>query len=107
MEDILAITLIFGGGTLFLLSISPIGKAIADRIGGRGRSVGDARESDAVARLEESQTAVLEELDLLRGELSDVQERLDFTERLLARQRELGELPAPERRADAGDDVQS
>ena len=32
MEGILAITFIFGGGTLFLLSISPVGKAIAERI---------------------------------------------------------------------------
>ena len=34
MEDILAIVFIFGGGSLFLLAISPIGKAIAERIRG-------------------------------------------------------------------------
>ena len=32
MEDILAITFIFGGGTLVLLSFSPLGKAFAERI---------------------------------------------------------------------------
>ena len=31
-EGILAITFIFGGGSLFLLAISPVGKALADRI---------------------------------------------------------------------------
>lgn len=36
MEGILAITFIFGGGTLFLLSISPVGKAIAERIRSQG-----------------------------------------------------------------------
>jgi hypothetical protein len=36
MEDILAITFLFGGGAVFLLSISPVGRAIADRIR-RGR----------------------------------------------------------------------
>jgi len=32
MEGVLAIVFIFGGGTLFLLSVSPIGKAYAERI---------------------------------------------------------------------------
>ena len=32
IEGVLAITFIFGGGTLFLLAISPIGKAFAERI---------------------------------------------------------------------------
>ncbi len=89
MEDILAITLIFGGGTLFLLSVSPIGRAIAERI--RGGSVGPGKE--IIDRLEESQVAVMEELDLIRQELSDVQERVDFTERLLAKQRDPDQLP--------------
>jgi hypothetical protein len=32
VEDILAIIFLFGGGTLVLLSFSPLGKAIAERI---------------------------------------------------------------------------
>src|SRR5579884_2627339 len=32
VEGILAIVLIFGGGTLWLLSLSPVGKALAERI---------------------------------------------------------------------------
>jgi hypothetical protein len=102
MEDIIAITLIFGGGTLFLLSVSPIGRAIADRIRGRGLM----RDSERTDRLEESQVGMLEELDLVRQELTDVQERLDFTERLLARQRDLGALPASSDNQESGSDVQ-
>ena len=62
MEDILAISLIFGGGTLFLLSVSPIGKAVADRIRGRTWSA----DSERTERLEESQAGILDELDLLK-----------------------------------------
>jgi len=35
VEGLVAIILLLGGGTLFLLSISPIGKALASRIMGR------------------------------------------------------------------------
>lgn len=71
VEGILAITLIFGGGTLFLLSISPVGKAFAERI----RSHGAVPMQDP---------AVLEELDELRQDVIELQERVDFAERLLA-----------------------
>ena len=89
MEDILAITLLFGGGSAFLLAISPVGRAIADRIrrGGKGGSDGVAE------RLQEGQLALLDELDAMRQELTDVQERLDFAERILVKQRETGQLP--------------
>lgn len=70
VEGILAITLIFGGGTLFLLSVSPVGKAIAHRIRGRAEA--------------EPDPAILDELDELRHDLAELQERVEFTERLLA-----------------------
>ena len=41
IEGVLAIVFLFGGGTLFLLSISPIGRAVAERIRGKGQ--GDVR----------------------------------------------------------------
>ncbi|UCG87347.1 MAG: hypothetical protein JSW71_02030 [Gemmatimonadota bacterium] len=88
MEDIIAIVLIFGGGALFLLSVSPVGRAIADRIKGPGLGT----PSDVVRQLEETQSHVLDELDAMRQEVADMQERLDFTERLLARQRSVGRL---------------
>jgi hypothetical protein len=74
MEDILAIIFIFGGGTLILLSISPVGKALAERIRGRIPHPGPDPE-------------VLAELDALRAEMTEVQERLDFAERLLSDRR--------------------
>ena len=75
MEGILAITFIFGGGTLFLLSISPVGKAIAERI----RSHGAVPMQDH---------ELLNEVDALRRDVSELQERVDFTERLLSQQQE-------------------
>lgn len=87
MEDILAVILIFGGGTAFLISISPIGKAIAERIRAKAPGVPPA--------LEDQQDAILEELASLRRELTEVQERMDFAERLLARERSAERLPPP------------
>ncbi|MBI2074121.1 MAG: hypothetical protein HYW52_11280 [Gemmatimonadetes bacterium] len=92
MEDILAIVLIFGGGSAFLLAISPVGRAIADRI----RSGGRVANQESVERLHQTQQAMLEDLEAVRQELGEVQERLDFTERLLAQHREAGRLPAAE-----------
>lgn len=91
MEDILALVLIFGGGSLFLLAISPIGRAIADRI----RSKAPAPTED-LQRVHETQQAILDDLEAVRQELGEVQERLDFTERLLAQHREAGRLPPAE-----------
>ena len=88
MEDIVAIVFLFGGGTLLALSLSPIGRAIADRIKGTARG----SPGDVVRQIEETQGHVLDELDALRQEVADVHERLDFTERLLASQREAGRL---------------
>ena len=89
MEDILAIVFIFGGGSLFLLAISPIGRAIADRI--RGAGAGAPEES--VRRLHETQQAILDDLEGVRQEVGEMQERVDFTERLLAQQRDRAALP--------------
>jgi hypothetical protein len=75
MEGILAITFIFGGGTAFLLAISPIGKAIAERI----RANGGIPMQDP---------ELLAEVDALRRDVSELQERVDFAERLLARTQE-------------------
>ena len=79
MEGILAITFIFGGGTLFLLSLSPVGKAIAKRI----RSHGTVPMQDP---------ELLAEVDALRREVSELGERVDFTERLLMQQQERAQV---------------
>ena len=75
MEGILEITFIFGGGTAFLLAISPIGKAVAERIRAHG----------AVPMHDPE---LLAEVDALRHDVSELQERVDFTERLLAQSQE-------------------
>ncbi len=77
MEGILAVTFIFGGGSLFLLAISPVGRAIANRIQGAP----GAASNQAVQRLEA-------EVEHLRQDVVEMQERLDFAERLLAQHRE-------------------
>ncbi|MBA3659887.1 MAG: hypothetical protein H0W67_09840 [Gemmatimonadales bacterium] len=69
MEGVLAIIFIFGGGTLFLLSVSPVGKAFAERLRGRTQSEADPE--------------LLAEVDALRREVSELSERVDFTERLM------------------------
>lgn len=79
MEGILAITFIFGGGTLFLLSVSPVGRAIAERI----RSQGAVPTPDP---------ELLAEVDALRREVTDLHERVDFAERLLMQQQEREQL---------------
>ncbi len=83
MEDILAVTLIFGGGAAFLLAISPIGKAIAYRIKRRG-----AVDGETVEELLSDQRAIIEELEAVKHEIADIHERMDFTERLLTNVRE-------------------
>jgi DNA-binding ferritin-like protein len=83
MEGVLAITFIFGGGTLFLLSVSPVGKAIAERI----------RHQGAVPVRD---TELLAEVDALREEVAELHERVDFTERLLANQKDSAKLAGAE-----------
>lgn len=87
MEGVLAIVFIFGGGSAFLLAISPVGRAVADRI-----RYGASSSDQAVRRLQETQQAILEELDSMRQALAELEERMDFAERLLTRQREAGRL---------------
>lgn len=84
MEDIVALIMIFGGGASVAISFSPVGRAIADRIRGRARGVAD------------TDPAVLEELDRLRTDVGELQERMDFSERMLAQAREKPLLPGGE-----------
>lgn len=80
IEGILAIVLLFGGGVVAALSFSPIGRAIADRIRGR---IGHG----------ETDPAVLEELERLRHDMMELQERVDFAERMLAQGKQAERLP--------------
>ena len=91
MEGVLAIVFIFGGGALFLLSVSPVGRALAARISNKASA-----DDPSVRQLIEAQHALTDDVDQLREELSQMQERLDFTERMLARQSDRSQLPKPE-----------
>jgi hypothetical protein len=64
----------------------PLGKAIADRVAGRSGSDGTSAETEALRV----------EVDDLRYRLTDLEERLDFTERVLARHKTPGQLPPAE-----------
>ena len=91
MEDILALILIFGGGACIAMAFSPIGRAVADRIRGKSASAGG---SEVRGELAEHKEALDRELEAVRHEVAELAERLDFAERLLARNRE-GERLAP------------
>lgn len=78
MEGLFAITFIFGGATLFLLSISPVGRALADRLRGRVQAAQDPE--------------LLAEVDALRQEVAELHERVDFAERVLLESHERKEL---------------
>jgi hypothetical protein len=79
MEGVIAIILIFGGGAAAILAYSPVGKALGDRIRGGASHGGPDPE-------------VLNELENLRQDVSELQERVDFAERLLAQTREAGRI---------------
>jgi hypothetical protein len=75
-----------GGFFAWMISLSPLGKAIAERLrhgpvprGGAGTA--------------EDQAELVERVDQLRREVAELAERVDFTERLLGQQRgEQGKL---------------
>jgi hypothetical protein len=84
-EGIVAVVF-FGGGFWVL---RPLVAALAKRIGG---GTARAREpEELVARRD----ALADELHQVRQEIADLAERVDFTERLLAKQREAERLAPP------------
>ncbi len=87
---VVAILTIFGGGTLVLFSITPVGKALAARILGKKRTIGD--EDETAEEVKELRREV-EEMRHLTEQMSELGERVDFLERLVAKQREAERLP--------------
>jgi len=75
MAAALFVLIVFGGGMLVVLSKTEIGRAIADRI--RGETLGGVPDR-----------ALIDEVDRLRHDVTELQERLDFAERMLAAKRE-------------------
>ena len=73
----------------WMIAISPIGKAYAERLRNQARPADEAERQD-----------LLQAVEALRHELAELAERVDFTERLLAKTRdgEAGKLGPGERR---------
>jgi uncharacterized protein YlxW (UPF0749 family) len=73
----------------WMIAISPIGKAYAERLRNQARPADEAERQD-----------LLQAVEALRHELAELAERVDFTERLLAKARdgEGGKLGPGERR---------
>lgn len=81
VAPLVAVITLSVAATLVLVLRGPLGRAIADRIVGR-RGAGDGEVGQLRA-----------EVEALRGEMVGVQERLDFAERMLTRERERDQLP--------------
>jgi hypothetical protein len=84
-------------GTTLILS-GPVGKALGEWI--RGWSKNDEHWTAFLAAkhgtaLPAEGSRVLDEVDELKRRLAEVEERLDFTERLLAKERETDRLGPP------------
>lgn len=69
----------------WMIAISPVGKAYAERLRPQGRGAAEAGDREDI----------LEAVAQLRREVAELAERVDFTERLLAerRERKLGAGP--------------
>lgn len=76
------------GGAVFLFR-GPFGEAVLHSL-----AQGDGGDREALG----TDPAVLQELDDLRAQVGELQERMDFTERLLAREREARPLGSGEAR---------
>ena len=75
----------FGAGTWLL---RPVVLAIAERL-----RAGRAPDGDAHRQMEALREDLLAELQQTRREMADLGERVDFAERMLARERETPRLP--------------
>ena len=89
MEGVLALMIpivAVGGFFAWAISMSPVGKAFADRL--RHGPVPKAGIGEDALELAES-------VDALRREVAELAERVDFTERLLGQQQASGQLGRP------------
>ena len=84
-----AVILLFGGGTLFLLAISPIDRALAARVSGKKLAADDDETMEEIAELRRE----VEDLRHVGEQVNELGERVDFLERLVAKQREPERLP--------------
>ena len=76
-----------GGFFAWMISLSPLGKALAERL----RHGPIPRGGGTV----EDQAELVESVEQLRREVAELAERVDFTERLLGQQQAGGQLGRP------------
>jgi hypothetical protein len=81
-RELIVVFFVFGGGFWVL---APLARALAKRISG------DNRRPDESPALDEMRA----ELQQVKGEVAELAERLDFTERMLAKQNAAERLPPP------------
>jgi hypothetical protein len=75
-----------GGFFAWMISLSPLGKAIAERL----------RHGPVPPRgTGEDQAELVESVEQLRREVAELAERVDFTERLLGQQKAVEQLAKP------------
>ncbi len=86
MEEFIPIVLFVMIGLVLILR-GPFGKALGERIASRGGGGASPQELDA---LRSDVRALMEDVQI---RLTEMEERLDFTERLLAQQRHREGLP--------------
>lgn len=82
LEPLIPIALFFSVASVIILR-GPLGKALAERIAGRAGAENDSREA----------TELRAEVAEVYQRLEDVEQRLDFAERLLTGQRQRDALP--------------
>ena len=81
IEAIVAIIAVFGSGWLGIIAFSPIGKAIAEGMRAKRGLVANEDVDDLRAQVQSMQE-----------QMSELAERQDFAERMIAQQREKGAL---------------
>lgn len=72
-----------GGFFAWMIALSPVGKAYAEKLKGQGGMTGEAGEQ------------MLQSIEDLRQEVTELSERVDFTERMLAQAKEQGLIQPP------------
>ncbi len=88
MEDIIAVFIpivAIGGFFAWMIALSPIGKAYAERLRGGAAGSGTA----------EDHAELVESVESLRREVAELAERVDFTERLLGQGKATEQLGKP------------
>ena len=78
------VVVVVGAVVLRALFRTPLGEALAERIRTRGRGAGGSRVSGDPERV----TALEAQVAQLQGQVSELAERIDFAERVLAERRE-------------------